>query len=303
MAVKVVQLLVTAADGAYIDLTTGSGGHLRVAAEALEPSARLYGIDKDPQAVARARTNLTDCPQLKQIMQASYGDLVAVAGRLEDRAFDGILLDLGLSSVQLDDAGRGFSFRYDGPLDMRYDPQSGERSAADLVNTLDVGELAETIRDFGEEKLAVRLARAIVRERQERMIRTTFDLARIVTATIPPPHRTKSLARVFQAFRIAVNRELDELTGVLPGALSLLKVGGRLAVISYHSLEDRIVKRFYQREAKGCICPPRYPVCVCGRVPQIKILTRRVVVSDASERESNPRSRSARLRVAEKIMP
>ena len=301
MAVKVVELLVTAADGAYIDLTAGSGGHLRVTAETLEPSARLYGIDKDPQAVARIRTNLSDCPQLKEIVQASYSDLIAVAGRLEDKAFDGILLDLGLSSVQLDDAGRGFSFRYDGPLDMRYDPQSGARSAADLVNTLDVGELAETIREFGEEKLAKRLARAIVRERQEKMIRTTFDLASIVTATIPPPHQTKSLARVFQAFRIAVNRELDALTGVLPEALSLLKVGGRLVVISYHSLEDRIVKRFFQREAKGCICPPRYPVCICGRVPQMKILTRRVVVADAAERESNPRSRSARLRVAEKI--
>ncbi|MEA3297260.1 MAG: 16S rRNA (cytosine(1402)-N(4))-methyltransferase RsmH [candidate division Zixibacteria bacterium] len=301
MAREVVRLMATNHDGAFIDLTVGSGGHLKAIAAVLGPAARLYGLDKDPLAVSRAGQNLRDYPQFKRVVQASYADLASVADLLEDNEFDGILMDLGISSDQLDDAGRGFSFRYEGLLDMRYNSQSGVRNAADLVNTLEEKELAEIIGGFGEERLARRLAAAIVRERRSKMIRTTFDLARIVTNTVPPPHRTKSLARVFQAFRIAVNSELEELTGMLPVALSLLKEGGRLGAIAYHSLEDRIVKRFFQREEKGCICPPNLPVCVCGRLPGLKIITRKAVKPDESEKSTNPRSRSARFRVAEKI--
>ena len=301
MAHEVVELLAINRNGAFIDLTAGSGGHLKAMAAALEPGARLYGLDKDPLAVSRTEQNLRDCPQLKQVVQASYADLGSVADLLEDKEFDGLLVDLGISSDQLDNAVRGYSFRYEGQLDMRYNPQSEVENAADLVNTLDKKRLAEIIGGFGEERMAGRLASAIVRERRNKMIRTTHDLAQIVTDTIPPPHQTKSLARVFQAFRIAVNSELEELTVMLPVALSLLKEGGRFGAISYHSLEDRIVKRFFQREVKGCICPPNLPVCVCGRLPGLKIVTRKSVTPNENEKFTNPRSRSARLRVAERI--
>jgi len=299
----VVRLLATATDGAYIDLTAGFGGHLKAMAKVLGPAARLYGVDRDPQAVARLHESLGDSPRFRKVWQASFGNLLAQVGQLEDKVFDGVFLDLGISSGQLDSAERGFSFRFDGPLDMRFDQHSGERSAADLINSADEKQLIEIIRGFGEEKSATKLAEAIVRERQTNTIRTTYDLARVVTATVTPARRIKALARVFQAFRIAVNRELDELTRVLPAALTLLKGTGRLAVISYHSLEDRIVKRFFQREAKVCLCPPHLPICVCNHTRQLRIITRRVVVPSDDEKASNPRSRSARLRVAQKIEP
>lgn len=301
MAGEVVKLLITDPEGAYLDLTVGLGGHLKALAEALGPKARLYGLDKDPAAVEQATRNLAGCRQVKKVVRACYGDIDTVVDRIEDKTFDGILLDLGLSSPQLDDAQRGFSFRLNGPLDMRFDPQSQERTAADLINSLSEQKLAETIRFFGEERFAPQLAKAIVRERQKTVIQKTGQLARIVTETVRPPYQTKSLARVFQAFRIAVNRELDELQAVLPKAFALLKVGGRLAVISYHSLEDRIVKRFFQKEAKGCICPPELPECICNRSPRARIITKKALTPQKREKEQNPRSRSAKLRVAEKI--
>ena len=300
MAGEVVKLLVTDREGAYFDLTAGLGGHLKALAKALGPNARLYGLDKDPAAVELTTKNLADCSQVKRIVRASFGDLDAVMDRVGENAMDGILLDLGLSSYQLDEPGRGFSFRQDGPLDMRFDPQSHSRTAAELVNSLSEERLAEIIRSFGEERRARRIARAIVRERGKKMIQTTTELADIVTGVVPPPHQSKSLARVFQAFRIAVNNELDQLETVLPQALSRLKVGGRMAVISYHSLEDRLVKRFFQQEAKGCVCPPRLPQCVCGATPRVRILTRRVITPQPQEKDQNPRARSAKLRVAEK---
>jgi 16S rRNA (cytosine1402-N4)-methyltransferase len=300
MAGEVVKLLVTDREGAYFDLTAGLGGHLKALAGALGPNARLYGLDKDPKAVELATKKLADCSQVKRIVRASFGDLDAVMDRVGENAMDGILLDLGLSSYQLNEPGRGFSFRQDGPLDMRFDSQLQSRTAADLVNSLGEERLVEIIRSFGEERRARRIARAIVRERRKKMIQTTTELADIVTGVIPPPHQSKSLARVFQAFRIAVNGELDQLEAVLPQALSCLKVRGRVAVISYHSLEDRLVKRFFQQETKGCVCPPRLLQCVCGAKPHVRILTRKVITPQAQEMDQNPRARSAKLRVAEK---
>lgn len=301
LVAEVVELLIGDPEGAYIDLTAGGGGHMKALAQSLSSVASLYGLDKDPEAVERARRNLADCGQVKQIVHAAYGDLISVAGRIGETSYDGILLDLGLSSDQLADAERGFSFSLDGPLDMRFDPQSGRPSAAELLNSLGKNELTAILRDFGEVKQAARLAGAIVRERQNRMLTTTRDLAAIVKDHAPPQHRNKLSARVFQSFRIAVNGELAELTQVLPDTLSCLKPGGRLAIISYHSLEDRIVKRFYQDAARGCTCPPKLPVCACGKKPQIEILTRRSVTPTDDEKARNPRSRSARLRVARRL--
>ncbi len=298
---EVVRLLVTNPGGAIIDLTAGSGGHLRAMAGAMDPGGRLYGVDRDAQAVGRTAENLKGCPQLKKVVHAAYGDLAAVVGDLEDKEFDGIFVDLGLSSNQLDDAGRGFSFRLDGPLDMRFDPESTKRNAADLVNSLSAKQLTEILRDFGEEKRAARIAEAIVRERQENMILTTAALAKIITGVTSPQYVTKTLSRCFQGLRLAVNGELDQLKALLPIMLSYLKVGGRVGIIAYHSLEDRLVKRYFQREAKDCLCPPGLPACVCNHKAQLKIITRRVVKVDERERRANPRSRSARLRVAERL--
>ncbi|MDH3889713.1 MAG: 16S rRNA (cytosine(1402)-N(4))-methyltransferase RsmH [candidate division Zixibacteria bacterium] len=301
LVAEVVELLIGDPEGAYIDLTAGGGGHMKALAKGLGRVARLYGLDKDPEAVKRARQHLADCGQVKQVVHAAYGDLKTVAGRIGETSYDGILIDLGLSSDQLADAKRGFSFSIDGPLDMRFDPGSGRPTAAELINSLSKNELTAILRDFGEVKQAARLAGAIVRERQKRMLTTTRDLAAVVKDHSPPPHRIKLSARVFQSLRIAVNAELAELTQVLPDTLSCLKPGGRLAVISYHSLEDRMVKRFFQEAATGCICPPKLPVCACDKKPQVDIITRRSVTPSENEKAANPRSRSARLRVAQRL--
>lgn len=298
---RVVEFLTTDVNGAYLDLTAGGGGHLKALASGLSGKARLYGTDKDPVAVARVNERLAGVGQFKKVIQTAFGDISDAVERLEDKEFDGILLDLGISSYQLDDPARGISFSQDGPLDMRFDTASGS-TAADLISSLEESKLKGIIRDFGEEKQATRIAREIVRERQDKVIETTAQLRDIVLRVVRPPHQNKSLARVFQAFRIAVNQELEQLRQVLPAAISLLRSGGRLAVIAYHSLEDRQVKRFFQGLAKGiCTCPPGLPECLCGAKPTLRIITGKPAVPSADEIAANPRSRSARLRVAEKI--
>ncbi|MFQ5499209.1 MAG: 16S rRNA (cytosine(1402)-N(4))-methyltransferase RsmH [Candidatus Zixiibacteriota bacterium] len=299
---EVISRLVRDRRGAYFDLTVGAGGHLAAMANALSPEARLYGIDRDVSAVAAARQNLVGCKQKLRIEHASYGRFEAVVREFEDATFTGILLDLGLSSIQLDDPSRGFSFRYDGPLDMRFDSMGIGTTAGELVNSLDERHLAGLIRDYGEERQASRLAGEIVRERQKGMIRTTSHLAAIVRRTIPPPHQTKSLARLFQALRIAVNEELVLLEKLLPAAVQRLSPGGRLAAISYHSLEDRLVKQAFRKLSVGCICPPGLPQCLCGKAPLVRLITRRGIVPTDEEKARNPRSRSARLRVAERAV-
>ena len=301
MAEEVVKFLATDHEGTYLDLTVGLGGHLKALAEATGPNARLYGLDKDPETVKLAVKNLAGYGQVKKVARASFCDLESVMDGVGVKTFNGILLDLGLSSYQLDDPHRGFSFRLDGPLDMRFDPQSKSKTAADLVNTLSEEELTEIIRSFGEERRARKIARTIVRKREKVAVQTTKQLADIVTNVAPPPHQKKSIARVFQAFRIAVNHELEQLQRVLPLALTWLKIEGRLAILSYHSLEDRIVKRFIQQEAKGCTCPPGLPQCICGATSRLRILTPKAMTPKQREKDQNPRARSAKLRVAKKI--
>ncbi|HEX2896518.1 MAG TPA: 16S rRNA (cytosine(1402)-N(4))-methyltransferase RsmH [candidate division Zixibacteria bacterium] len=301
MADEVVSFLVTKKDGAYVDLTAGLGGHLLALAQALDKGARLYGIDKDQSALEVAERKLKDVKPRLELVKGSYGDLVDIAENFNDKKFDGALLDLGLSSLQLDDVERGFKYSDDGPLDMRFDQSAQIPTAADLVNKLNEKGLYEIIRDYGEEKRARQIAGAIVKERQRGMILTSSHLAKVVNTIARPPHQNKSLARVFQALRIAVNKELETLKSALPQIIELLNKGGRIAVISYHSLEDRIVKYTFRDLARTCICPPGLPQCVCNANPQLKPVTKKPVTPSSKEINSNPRSRSALLRVAEKI--
>jgi 16S rRNA (cytosine1402-N4)-methyltransferase len=300
LAAEIIELLVTNPDGAYLDLTAGGGGHLAALAGMLGRRARLYGVDKDPEAVVQGTKRLSEFTQFRRISRASFGDILSTVREFEDKTFDGILLDLGISSRQIDDPSRGFSFQQDGPLDMRFDPAAGS-TAADLVNTLDEKELADLVREYGEERHANRIARAIVAERQKELITTTQQLAAIVRRTVKPPHQTKSLARVFQSLRIAVNREFDELTEVLPAAVSILRKGGRFAVISYHSLEDRAVKRFFRAQSH----PDEGPLAGTPQAPHIipilEVITRKPVTPQPGEIQRNSRARSAKLRVAQKV--
>ncbi len=282
--------------GFFVDATLGAGGH----AEALlarGPEIRLLGIDRDPDALAGARERLAPFVGRVEFAQADFGELDRTLEGFP--APDGILADLGVSSMQLDQAERGFSFRRDGPLDMRMG-KSG-RSAADIVATASVEELTRIFRDFGEERMAAKIARGIVAERARGPIATTRQLARVVAEHKGGREKIDPATRVFQALRIEVNQELVALASFLAAAVARLKVGGRLAVVSYHSLEDRIVKDAMRRESGVCLCPPRLPACVCGARRALEVLTRRPLRPSDAEVARNPRSRSARMRVAEKL--
>jgi len=294
---QVLELLAPVPGGLYIDATVGSGGHAWGILEASSPDGRLLGLDADPQALAVARERLAPFGERVILVHASFDHLARVAAEHGFQDVHGIFLDLGLSSLQLADARRGFSFQLDGPLDMRFDPRT-RRTAADLVNTLSEEELADILKRYGEERFARRIAHAIV---QHRPMHTTRELAELVVATVPHRGRIHPATRTFQALRIAVNDELGRLERALPQALELLRPGGRLAVISFHSLEDRIVKTFFRREARDCICPPDLLECVCGHKATLKLITRKPVVPSAEEIARNPRSRSAKLRVVERV--
>lgn len=300
LAAEVTDKLVTDPDGAYLDLTLGGGGHTAAIASVLSRDGRIYGVDRDPDALAAARQRLAGEVRVRELVEGAFGDLLTVAAQLPDRHFNGILLDLGVSSHQIDDPHRGFTFQKDGPLDMRMSPTL-TNSAADLIEKADENELTEIIREFGEERHAARLARAIVRERQKDMIRTTARLAEVVSQVVTGPHRVKSLARVFQAFRIAVNRELDELRSVLPAAVSILAPNGRLAVISYHSLEDRIVKRFFREESRAKDLYEGLPVPNKDVPGRLRLINRKPIEASEAEVNTNPRARSAKLRIAERV--
>jgi len=298
MAALVVEFMVNRADGTYIDCTVGPGGHARHVLDAA-PSGRLLGLDLDPAALAAARENLAAFGDRVRLARGSFAELVSICEREGFDGCDGVLFDLGYSSVQLDDPGRGLSYSTDGPIDMRLDPE-GPETAADVIARAGENGLAEIIREFGEERRAHPIARAILEARDRGRLETTADLARAVLET-HPRHRTKTLARVFQALRIAVNRELENLRSGLEQAVEVLRPRGRIAVVSYHSLEDRIVKRFFADRQDPCICPKELPHCVCGRVPTLRVVTKRVVRPDDAEIAANPRSRSAKMRVAEKL--
>ncbi|MFN8519089.1 MAG: 16S rRNA (cytosine(1402)-N(4))-methyltransferase RsmH [Chloroflexota bacterium] len=290
-----------------VDGTVGGGGHALRILEATSPDGRLLGLDADPRAIARVERRLAGFGDRVLLRNTNFEHLDSVAHDVGWDQVDGILLDLGLSSFQLAEGERGFSFRAEGPLDMRFDPTQGQ-PASELVNTLDEDALARLFRAYGEEPDARRIARAIVKARAETPIETAAQLAAIVSGAVSRPRHTSRhsrihpATRVFQALRIAVNAELDVLARALGRAVDLLRPGGVLVVISYHSLEDRIVKRTFAAERRGCICPPEAPVCVCGRQPRLAAVggTKPQLPSEA-EVAANPRARSARLRAAMRL--
>lgn len=298
---EVTSHLAGSTDGAFLDLTVGLGGHIKALAEAVSDKARFYGVDRDSKAVEIAKENLSHLHQTVDLVSASYHTIDSIINNFIDKQFDGILLDLGVSSMQIDQSERGFSFRFDGPLDMRFDSNENLDTAADLVNSLSEVKLSQIFFEFGEERNSRKIAKQIVRERQKEMILTTSRLKDTISSIVPDRFLNKSLARIFQALRIAVNQELDKLKEVLPICVDLLKPTGRLAVISYHSLEDRIVKQSFAAMVKGCTCPPEFPQCVCGKEPLIKRVTRKPIVPSEEEISFNPRARSAKLRVVERL--
>ncbi len=281
-----------------MDGTVGAGGHAWGILQAGNPDNQLLGLDLDPQALKLARDKLAEYGERAHLVHASYVTLLEQLEKLKWQPIDGFLLDLGLSSMQLETQARGFSFQTEAPLDMRFDPD-GKTSAADLVNHLDEVELADLIYHYGEERRSRQVARAIV---SSRPIYTTTQLANLVAkATGGGRSGIHPATRTFQALRIAVNGELEALEEVLPLTLEALKPGGRLVTIAFHSLEDRIVKQFMRRESTDCICPPRQPVCTCGHIATLREITTKPIRPQEDEIRNNPRSRSARLRVAERI--
>jgi 16S rRNA (cytosine1402-N4)-methyltransferase len=302
----VLQGLQVRPQGVYIDGTVGAGGHsLSILQQA--DSARLLGLDVDPAALAIASERLR--PYIEEgrarLVQFNFASLDEVAEKEGFAPADGVLLDLGVSSMQLDTPERGFSFRTDGPLDMRLDPREPV-TAADLVNSLPENELADLIYKYGEEPASRRIARRIVEAREREPFRTTAQLEAVVYGALGGKvagrtrHTIHPATKTFQALRIAVNRELEVLEEGVAAAVRVLKPGGRLAVISFHSLEDRVVKLFIRQEQKGCICPPEYPVCLCGRKPTLRAINSKPIEAGPEEARQNPRSRSAKLRVAER---
>jgi 16S rRNA (cytosine1402-N4)-methyltransferase len=287
-----------------IDTTVGGGGHTERVLEAANPDGRLLGLDADAAAIARVGERLARYGDRLVLRRANFRELATVAPAAGFGAVDGLLFDLGLSSFQLADRERGFGFRTGGPLDMRFDATRGV-PASELLATLSADELAALFRKYGEEPAAWRIAKAVVAARATAPIRTAEELASLVEHEVPVNprirRRTHPATRVFQALRIAVNEELDALEDGLAAAVELLRPGGRLVVLSYHSLEDRIVKRFLAAERRGCVCAPEVPVCVCGRAPRLRLVTRPSLVPTEAEIDTNPRARSARLRAAERL--
>jgi 16S rRNA (cytosine1402-N4)-methyltransferase len=283
--------------GLFVDGTLGAGGHARGILEACAPDGRLLGLDVDPQALALARKTLAPYGERARLMQASYDSLAAILREIGWEKVDGILLDLGLSSMQLDAPERGLSFQHDAPLDMRFDPAS-PTTAADLVNTLPQEELADLIYRYGEERASYRIAQAIV---EARPLRTTRQLVAVIASVLPRKGRIHPATRTFQALRIVVNQELERVENVLPQAVAALKSGGRLAIISFHSLEDRIVKEFFRAESKDLVNPPYERIYDVEKKATLKEINRKVIVPDEAEISANPRARSAKLRVVEKL--
>jgi 16S rRNA (cytosine1402-N4)-methyltransferase len=305
LAEEVVTMLAAAPGSLQIDATLGGGGHAERILAATDPDGRLLGLDADGAAIARVRARLGPRFGARlDLRQANFRELATMAPEAGFGAVDGCLFDLGLSSFQLADAGRGFGIRTGGPLDMRFDTSRG-MPAAELLEALDAAELTALFRRYGEEPFAGRIARAIVEARRTAPVRSAEELAalieRVAPSRAPGRRRVHPATRTFQALRIAVNEELEALEAGLAAALDLLRPGGRLVVLSYHSLEDRIVKRFFQAERRGCTCPPEVPVCVCGRQPRLRLVTPKGIVPTPTEIAANPRARSARLRAAERL--
>jgi 16S rRNA (cytosine1402-N4)-methyltransferase len=304
LAGELIELLDPQPGDLVVDCTFGGGGHARLVADRIGPTGTLVGIDRDPVAEERFAELAAEVSCDVRFLRAPFAEGLELLGE-EGLAADLVYLDLGVSSMQVDTRERGFAYAYDAPLDMRMDPD-GVVSARDVVNEWDERRLARLFRHYGEERYANPIARAIARRRRAEEIATTGELVEVITAAIPAPARFAGghpAKRVFQAIRIAVNEELEQLDAALPLGWELLRPGGRLAAISFHSLEDRRVKRFLADRARGCICPPDLPVCGCGRTPEAELLSRRAVVATPGEVAQNPRAKSARLRAARKLEP
>lgn len=296
---ETIEALAVRPDGVYVDGTAGGGGHSYAIASRLTSGGRLISLDQDPDAVVEASRRLQGLPA--RVIRANFTEIARVLREEGLSAADGILLDIGVSSHQLDTPERGFSYHADAPLDMRMSQEG--TTAADLVNTWGEKELSDIFYRYGEEKFSRPIARAIVRAREEEPVVTTGRLADIIRDAVPARARRDGhpARRVFQALRIAVNGELECLSSALDTAFSCLKDGGRLAVITFHSLEDRMVKQRFASFCEGCICPPDFPQCVCGRTPAARLILRKPVATSEKELEKNPRSRSARLRCVERL--
>lgn len=294
---ETVQLL-SPREGLFVDATAGAGGHAAALLEA-DPGVRILALDRDPAALAICRERLAPFRGRVVFHSGNFVELGEAMDEAGERGALGILADLGVSSMQIDEGSRGFSFRRDGPLDMRMG--SAGETAADIVARGDVSELTRIFREYGEERMAYKIAQRIVRERESDPILTTRQLATLVEGVVGRGGKIDPATRVFQALRIEVNQELASLSRFLKTAVERLELEGRLAMLSYHSLEDRIVKDYFRRESSGCQCPPALPVCVCGGERILKILTRRPIRASAAEVARNPRSRSAKLRVAERV--
>jgi 16S rRNA (cytosine1402-N4)-methyltransferase len=302
MAQQVVEYLVTDdAGGLYLDCTVGAGGHAAQILKATSPHGKLVGIDTDPEALKLAEENLSPYGERVSLIHGNFADLERILDDLNIHEFDGVLMDLGVSSIQLDTPDRGFSFRSSGPLDMRMDRTAGQPVSDDL-DRKNIAELTEIIRKFGEERWAKQIAFNIVKTRKRSPIKTTTQLAKIVERVVPRSSgNIHPATRTFQALRIYKNEELSNLEIGLDMAVKALKPKGRICAISFHSLEDRIVKRKFRSMERGCVCPPKTPVCVCGQKPSLKVITKRPVTPSKGEIKANPRSRSAKLRVASKL--
>ena len=290
-------------DGIYLDGTLGGAGHSSQIARRLTEGGRLIGVDRDRTALAAAKERLAPYADRVTLVHSNFAEIDAILDSLGIPAVDGMLFDLGVSSPQLDDASRGFSYMADAPLDMRMDKDDA-LTAREVVNTWPQGELRRILYDYGEERYAPQIAAAICRAREKAPIETTLELVDIIRSAMPAQalrEKQHPAKRSFQAIRIAVNDELGAVSRMMQAAVGRLNPGGRLAVITFHSLEDRIVKSEMQQAARGCTCPPEFPVCVCGKKPLVKLVTRKPIVSGPAELEENPRARSAKLRVAEKL--
>jgi len=301
MVKEVIDYLNCSPGKTYVDGTLGGGGHAQAILQAIGPNGHLIGIDRDPDAIAYTRKSLLQ-PNI-QIFHDNFTHLPQILSRLRTTGVDGILLDLGLSLYQLEESGRGFSFMRDESLDMRMNSEQGDTAEA-LLNRLSEKDLADLIARYGEEPWAGRIAKCIVHARRQHAIRSSLRLAEIVKKAVPAWYRHRRIhpaTRTFQAIRIAVNQELDSLKKFLDVAPNLLNPGGRLCILSFHSLEDRIVKERFRALARGCTCPPDFPKCVCGKIPQVRILTKKPVRPNPAEVQENPMARSAKLRAVERL--
>lgn len=294
---EVIRLLITDTSGVYVDCTLGGGGHAKAILQNISSDGKLIGIDRDDDALLAAQKNLGDYSPNTEFIKGNFSELKFL---LPNQSYSGFLFDLGVSSHHIDTAERGFSFQTDGPLDMRMN-RSMDLTAEYIVNSWEYEELWKIFKRYGEERYSKKIARTLIAERQKSPIKTTGQLAEVINGITPPHKRKKTLARIFQALRIAVNDELEILEQSIKDAVDLLEIGGRIIIISYHSLEDRIAKHTFRELVKGCTCPPNFPKCVCGKEPTLRLINKKIITPTKEEIDANPRARSAKLRCAERI--